>query len=383
MTDNGNNSRALNRIASVFERSLIMYFAMMIGSSIILVHPVKAYSAGPVLSDLLVTDVTDRSFSLIWTSDQPGQEIVEVYNDSGGTQLVNGFNVSEYSVFTGSPASDGTNRQQSIDSIAQAAKALGIYQALVTGLDPNTNYYIKFGIQSDATGDITLCPDVGAVLCPDAHAGLIPVVTQSQPNRISSAPDVFLNDYLLSLNLSAKKGELVVISMETSNYPVSAYVGDGVPEPYALIEMNNLFSSMDQQTLPINGSLEQSYGNTGEAFIVRLYKGLQGSDIDVMMAGAQLGTGATQAPIDKSYGDCNGDGQINGYDDLLLSKVIAEGLTSNDYSTVAFHPVLCNLYKESGIYSVATDVVIDAEDKIRLEELLIGQKSIASFPEVP
>jgi len=383
MTDNGDNSCDVKRFTSVFERSLILYFAIIIGSSIILVHPVKAYSAGPVLSNLLVTDVTDRSFSLIWTSDQAGQEIVEVYNDSSGTQLVNGLNVSEYSVFTGNPANDGTNRQQSINSIVQAAKALGIYQALVTGLDPNTNYYIKFGIQSDATSDITLCPDAGAVLCPDAHAGLIPVVMQSQPNRTSSTPGVFLNDYLLNLNLLAKAGELVVIGTETSSYPVSAYIGDGVPEPYALIDMNNLFASEDQLTLPINGSLEQSYGNTGEALIIRLYKGLQGSDIDVMMVGARLGTGAIQPPIDKKYGDCNGDGQINGYDDLLLSKVITEGLASSDYSSVAFHPVLCNLYKENGIYSVATDAVIDAEDKTRLEELLIGQKSIASFPEAP
>lgn len=383
MTDNGGNSYALHRFISVFERSLVMYLAILAGSSFILVHPVHAFGAGPVLSDVLVTDVTDRSFSLIWTSDQPGTQLIEVYNDIGGTLRVNDLGVSEHSVFTGNPASDGANRQASINAILQATKALGIYQVSVTGLEPDTSYYIKFGIQSDATSDITLCPDAGPVLCTDAHAGLIPVVTQSQPDRISSAPDVFLNDYLLSLNLSAKKGELVVISTETSNYPVSAYVGDGVPEPYALIDMNNLYSSVDQQILLINGSSEQSYGNTGEAFVVRSYKGLQGSEIDVMMVGTRLGVGALQSPIVKNYGDCNGDDQINGYDNLLLSKVIAEGLTSSEYASVAFHPMLCNLYKESGFYSVATNIVIDAEDKARLEGLLIGQKPLDSFPEAP
>ena len=374
---------ALKRVIPVFEHFDMMYFAIITGLAIILVHPGKANSAGPVLSDVLVTDVTDRSFSLLWTSDQPGQKIVEVYNDSGGTLRVNNLGVSEHSVHTGNPAYNGANRQESINAIVQAAKAQGIYQASVTGLGPNSNYYIKFGIQSDATGEISLCPDAGPAICPDAHTGLIPVVTQAQPNRTSAVPDVFLNDHILSLNLSATTGQLVVISTETSNYPVSAYIGDGVTEPYALIDTNNLFSMEDQQTLAVNGSLVQAYGNKGEAIIVRLYKGLQGSDIDVMMIGARTGTGALQPPVDKEYGDCNGDDRINGYDDLLLSKVITEGMVASDYPSVAFHPFLCNLYKESGLYSVAGDVAIDVEDKTRLEQLLIGQKSAAVFPEAP
>lgn len=49
-------------------------------------------AAPPVLSEAIIADVTDRSFSLIWTSDQQGIPIVETYSDvAGAVPVISGI----------------------------------------------------------------------------------------------------------------------------------------------------------------------------------------------------------------------------------------------------------------------------------------------------
>jgi len=343
---------------------------------------VRAPFVQPLLSEPVITDVTDRAFSLIWTTVQQGQPLIEVYSDAAATSPVTGTSLTFNEPVTGNPALSGIDRQTSKNSIAQSAKSLGIVKVSIAGLNPDTDYFVKFGVQADVTDEITLCPDAGSGFCP-APAGLLTIHTAKQPVRESSITELFVNDPLQVLNITAQPGELIIAGVETSRYPVSAFVGDGAPAPYALIDLNNLYSAANSQSLQLNGFNQQPQGNTGEGLIIRHYKGVNGSDTNVHVTGINQGNGALMLPLARDYGDCNSDGRIDGYDNLLLANVVAGTLVEQDYAPAAFHPVLCDLYKEKGINSVDTSVVINVEDKNRHESLLTGKLPVTSFPVSP
>lgn len=343
-----------------------------------------AQGVQPVLSEAVVTDVTDRAFSLIWTTDQSGQPSIEIFSDAAGTQPVtSGLTITPYEIFTGNPVLDESGRQASKDSITQSAKTFGIVRMTVSGLVAGTDYFLKFGLQADATLETTLCPDAGESFCPNAGITLLAIRTEQLPIRVSTASQLFLNDYLLVLNVTAQSGELVIVGAETANYPVSAFIGDGAPVPYAIIDLNNFFTAVSNQSIQITGSNVKTFGDVGEGLIVRHYKGTSGSVTDVQVVGINQGTGALMTPIDRDYGDCNNNGRIDSYDHLLLENVVAGILPSADYVSVAFHSVLCNLYKEDGLNSLKTSVVLDIEDGTRLKALLIGKTPVSNLPEAP
>lgn len=341
-------------------------------------------AAPPVLSEAIIADVTDRSFSLIWTSDQQGLPIVEMYSDvAGAVPVISGITYTAYDIHTGNPAFDESSRLASVTGIKDAAKSLGIIKVTTTGLNLATEYFVKFGVQVESTMETTLCPDAGISYCPDTSSALLSFTTEQTPVRTTSASRLFTTDILLELKVSARLGELLILNAETANYPVSAFVGDGVSVPYAILDLNNLYSSSSSQSLLLAGSTIKTFGDVGEGLVVRHYKGVDGSETGIQVAGVNLTTGALMTPIGRDYGDCNNDGRVDGYDHMLLENVVAGVLPTADYSSVAFHPVLCNLYKESGLNSVATSVVIDIEDGTRLEALLIGKLPLSSLPEAP
>jgi len=153
-----------------------------------------AHAAPPVLSDVLITNVTDRSFSLIWTTDQSGQASIELYADSAATSPISQYNVELYPVLTGEPGVSGQARVASISTITQAAQSFGIVKLQVTGLNPDTNYYLKYGLQT-ATPESSLCPDAGLMFCPDAPPSLLTVQTASTQTRITPTANIlFEND---------------------------------------------------------------------------------------------------------------------------------------------------------------------------------------------
>ncbi len=351
---------------------------------LLFVVPAHSYAVSPVLSEPVITNVTDRSFTLIWTSNQVGLPIVEVYSDAAGiVPVVSGISFIPYAVRSGNPALDESSRQSSIDSIVAAAKSNGVFEVTVVGLAPATQYYIKHGVQADSTLEITKCPDSGASFCPDANFALIDVTTENSVERISASENLFLNDVLLSLNVSAQQGQLVIVSTETANYPVSGYVGDGVTAPYVVLDLNNLYTTSTNTSLLLTGSSVKAFGDTGEALVVRQYKGVSGSETSIKAVNINQQRGVVMAPLDIKYGDCNNDGRINNYDHMLLTNAVAGILPETSYTSVAFHPVFCNLYKEDGLNSVATSVVLDSEDKMRLEALLVGKTNVTNFPEAP
>lgn len=335
-----------------------------------------------VLSDVLVTDVSDRSFSLVWTTDQPGQPGVEVYTDSGASNRLNNISISYYPVSTGNPALTGQARDDSINSIVQAAQSLGIIKLRVSGLTPATSYFVKYGFEN-AAQETTLCPDAGIALCPSS-AGMLSLQTAAEQSRINSTGNaLFENDQLLLGDQQIQTGELLLIGVEYARYPTSVFAGDGMALPYVLFDMNNLYAQADQRSMQVRGRVDSSMGNLGEALVVRRYRGQAGSTSQLEVLAAATGSGAIIAAEPATTGDCNGDGFLNGYDALLMSHAVATSFAQSDYSSVAFHPLLCNLFSDEGLHNVTPLVNIDGADKTLLESLLIGVVQPENLPQVP
>ena len=364
--------------------TFILGLISLVSTVLLLLMSAQSYAISPVLSQPVITNVTDRSFSLIWTSDQSGSPLVEIYSDAAGTvPVVSDISITPYGVFTGNPALDESDRQSSIDSIVAVAKSNGIFEVTVAGLMPATQYFIKHGVQAELTQETTLCPDSAASFCPDANLDLLSLTTELSAERVDASTHLYMNDVLLGLNVNTQQGQLVIINAETAAYPVSAFVGDGVPAPYVVVDLNNFFAVPAHTSLLLTGSSVKNIGDTGEGLVVRYYKGVNGSETSIVAVDVNQKRGALMTPVTRKYGDCNSDGRVNNYDHLLMANVVAGLLQETEYVNAAFHPVFCNLYKEDGLHSIATSVQIDGEDQSRLEALLIGKSNSVNLPEAP
>jgi len=109
------------------------------------VLPVAAYGGMPEVDHVMVTDVTTRSFSVIWAASEASTADLEVYEDEAGTVLD--------AVITPHPIESGD------DTIKTAAEDNGVMKVRVTGLASDTTYYFMTITTSKLTEETTDYPD--------------------------------------------------------------------------------------------------------------------------------------------------------------------------------------------------------------------------------
>lgn len=342
----------------------------------------QVWAVPPILSDSLITDVSDRSFSLIWTTDQPGTASVEVYTDAAGTQPATGIITTRYPLNTGDPSLNGLQRETSRQDIVQAARDMGIVKVRIHGLSADTSYYLKFGVENAAL-ESTLCPDAGAIYCPDQSTTMPMLQTSRELKRTFQNPgeQVFQNDVLIQGDIEITAGEIIIVNSEHSRYPVSVFAGDGASLPYCLVDLNNLFQQ--GESLRIQSATESDMGIHAEGLVVRRYRGQLGNQTHVERINIVSGTGQPVNSVAVAYGDCNADTRIDGYDLLQVEHYLDGRFSNSDFHEVAFHSIFCNLFAEQGRHKVDSTVTIDQLDADRLEGLLIGTVDPVSLPEQP
>ncbi len=354
----------------------------------LLVMPAECFSATTRISDVIVTDVSDRSMSLIFTISEPATPGLKIFTDEGASIPVPSVEMDVYPVHTGDPSISGQFRKHSQASIVNSAKGRGIVKISASGLEPETTYYLRPQAIAQNSGEVTVCPDAGSELCDDVDPESLAVTTNKGGLHTflngSSNPQLYINDQLVIDTETGIEGDLVIVAVEGSQHPVSAFVGDGVAAPKAIIDLNNLYSDMGGSLLRVQGS---SYvaerGNFGESSLVRLYRGTLGKRTSYKGIGAVSGSGEVIAMDDFSLGDCNLSGSITSYDQLLLNWVINNNPEPEFQRQIAFHPPLCNLFKEQGLNSLSMTPEINQEDLIRLKQYLIGSLSVSDIPEEP
>ena len=208
-----------------------------------LLFPLNVLAGVPVVADLFVTDVTPVSFSVVWsTGDEACTADLNVYVDENGTTAVSGLGITPHPVLS----EDQT--------IRTAAEDNGVMKVMVTGLEPDTTYYFRTASTSKDSGDLTIYPDT-AEPC-------IFVTTQSGISRTFDdngdikpfSNDVLIQPCYLSDGSTPATGSLLIVTIPGTNYPLSAFVGGGVDFPYAIVDLNNAFSSDSGSNVNLGGT---------------------------------------------------------------------------------------------------------------------------------
>jgi len=233
---------------------------------LLLVVPLAAapsWAGVPTVANITITDVTTRSFSVVWQASEASTASLRVFANAPGTIPATEAIITPHPVESGAPA------------IRLAAEDRGVMKVRVTGLQPDTEYFFQTETTSISTGETLLAPavplavqtEVRTVRARTVGAALVPF-----------SNDLLLFPSLLPDGLSPAAGALLVIAVAGARHPVSGFVGDGVPAPHALLDMNNFFSAATNETLDLTGS---------EVLTIREFRGLCANAIGPVLAHAR------------------------------------------------------------------------------------------------
>lgn len=194
-------------------------------------------------ADLVVTDVTAKSFRAIWHSDPETEPEIEVFSDAGGTIPVNGLIVTPFP----HTANDDLLKIESAER--------GLLSIEVSGLSPDTTY--RFRARSRSMVDDSATGGTLQQVKTATQAGLI---SHSIPFSAITNPMIRFEG-LTGNGESADVSALVVASVPGARSPVTTVVGfDGV----VWIDLNNLISDTGGTAMPVSG---------GEPLTIRMYRG--------------------------------------------------------------------------------------------------------------
>lgn len=223
---------------------------------LVLTVPRAADADMPTVQDLFVTDVTTVSFSVIWAASEASTATLEVFEDAAGTIPVTGATIIPHPVNNGDAA------------IRLAAEDNGVMKVMVTGLSYDTTYYFQTLTTSKSTVQTAVYPATGLL---DVTTEVQTVRTyESNGDILPFSNDIIIEPCYLEDGVTPATGTLLMATVAGANYPLTAFVGDGVPSPNALIDLNNAFS----RTSFGNFDLQQ-----GENLTLLNFGGLSGNSV--------------------------------------------------------------------------------------------------------
>lgn len=267
--------------------------------------PIAGFCADPGVSDLIVTDVTPTSFSVVWTASEPSTADLDVFRD------VNGFQTADEAVIVPHPLDSGDA------AIREAAETNGVMKVRVTGLQPDTIYFFRTVTASKDSAEpgVNTYPDSG----PYPH-----VITQGKINRILDlagsfmpfANDILVRECFQDDGVTPADGTLLLAYVHGCQYPLSSFAGDGIGLPYARIDLNNAFSESQFENISLSGKesvfLVQYMGLNGQ---IREMTGLPCNDMQIQNREPEF--------KDLCQGDFTGDGRIGAQEIHSFSKEFA------------------------------------------------------------
>ena len=191
----------------------------------LLVLPVATYAGVPEVSHVMVTDVTTTSFSVIWSASEASTADLKVYEDEAGAVMD--------AVITPHPIESGD------DAIKTAAENNGVMKVRVTGLEPDTTYYFMTITTSKSTEETTDYPDTAMSVTTESET----VRTyESGEDTLPFSNDPIIEACYLDDGTNFAEGTLLLATVAGGSHPITAFVGDGVEPPFAIIDLNNVFS---------------------------------------------------------------------------------------------------------------------------------------------
>ena len=203
-----------------------------------------------------MTDVTTVSFSVIWAASEASTAGLELFEDAAGTIPVTDATVIPHPVNNGDVA------------IKEAAENNGVMKVMVTGLTYDTTYYFRTLTTSKSTADTAVYPDTGLL---DVTTEVQTVRTyESNGDILPFSNDIIIEPCYLEDGVTPATGTLMMATVAGGHHPITAFVGDGVDSPNALIDLNNVFG---RETFE-NIDLQQ-----GENLTLLNFGGLSGNSV--------------------------------------------------------------------------------------------------------
>lgn len=264
-------------------------------SALLLMASAALVPAAPL--GAVITDVCSRSFSAAWIAGEPATGSVSVFFDPDGTQAVPG------AVLTSQPVLDPAG------GAGVKAALSGVLKVRVAGLSPDTTYYFQAATRF-ASGPSVLHPSGPPF--PSVH-------TAGEP----SPADLGGRNDLVAVMVEAQNGEpvisgLAVLTLEGAAYPVSAFVGDAVHAPWAVLDLNNLSARAFGAPLSLGG---------GETVSVSFLSanGFFKAPARRVFDQSRLAAVQENLPL---FGDLNGSGDLS-LADAVLSLTVISGLPAS------------------------------------------------------
>ena len=216
------------------KNSMRVFVALVVWLSLCL-SMVIVEAGEPVVSRLIVTDVTPVSFSVVYVASEPCKGSIKVFDEK--MRELTGLKVVSES------------------QLHPPAEEYGLMQAKVEKLTPGTLYYLQTVTTSKSDGKVTIHP--------------------KEPIRVRTEKTATpVNNPILAQRIYFKNqvpgdGSLFIVSLEGSSYPVSGWVGQypNPPSPWALVDLNNLYCVKSHQNLEVRG---------GERVTIEVLGGVRG-----------------------------------------------------------------------------------------------------------
>jgi parallel beta-helix repeat protein len=202
------------------------------------------------VSNITITDVSHSNFSVVWLANQPSKGSLLVFSDPEAQNSLNDLTITSES------------------ASHPLAESYGILKVSV-GSDniilPDTTYYFKL-VTTTIDGNTQYVSD-----------DIYEVRTEHQINLVNN--NMILQRILKPGGLDYADGTLLLAYVKNSSTPLTAWVGDGYPSPYAAIDLSNLFNTETHESYEIS----------------------TGKEITLCALGGTLGAFTSTALIDESY----------------------------------------------------------------------------------
>jgi hypothetical protein len=183
---------------------------------------------------LIVADVTPVQFCVIWGTSEPASGSLSVFLDPEGTiPYTEALVISESA---GHPP----------------AEDIGVMKVRVIGLKPDMEFFFQTKTIAKDDDSISLSPLRGV---------------RTERSSAIVRNDVLAQRVSIGENKTAA-GMIVLASVDQASYPVSAWVGHGVPIEWAAIDTNNFYHRETRVNLELEG---------GEIINLKLFGGSMGS----------------------------------------------------------------------------------------------------------
>lgn len=214
--------------------------------SVLLALP--AWAVLPDVQSITVSDVTARSFSVVWLATPGSTPALRVFEAPACEVQLAGVDIEPYPTLGG------------VADVATAASNRGVMKVRVSGLLPDTEYCFQT-LTTSGGGETRTSP-----LAPET-------VRTASLTRRADGLTPFSNDlvrFTVDLSTAPTSGLLLLARVDGARTPISSFIGDGIDDDgdagtstaLVLLDLNNLYTEGSAISLDLLGD-----GSEGMVFL--------------------------------------------------------------------------------------------------------------------